>query len=451
MRLAHFTDLHFRDSIPGSAPVGRRRSREILPLFAEALRTLKDHRVDMIAVTGDLLDVPHFLIDRVPRGFVMPGAESWRARVRSDYRALRKLLQETGIPYVVLPGNHDLPEVFFEVFPKEQRADKCAGFRIVTFDDYEHDSNIPRRFVPSRTLFEEALREPDRAPQIHLQHYLLHPLNEAHDYPYHYLEHEFLRGRIEGAGMVSLCLSGHYHRGTDIILSNSTAYATTPAFCDAPHHWRIYEVEAGGVRFQEFAAQSERGTRLSTVFLDRDGVINDLASYAAGPEEMRLIPGSAAAIRKLNERGIKTVVVTSQSAIGQGYVPEAVVHMVHERMHDLLAREGACVDAVYYTKGAGPDSVIPEWADLPVRKATLVQKAAEELGLELCGAWLVGDRLSDMRAAEESGVRRILVRTGDGERALKSAQAGDDFLVAGNLEEAVERILEAGFHAPTGS
>jgi len=100
MKLAHFTDLHLRVSIPGTAAMGKRRSREVFPKFAAALRRLKEHGVDLIAVTGDLLDAPGFLADGIPRGFEMPGADQWDAWVRNDYFAIRALLEETGLPSV---------------------------------------------------------------------------------------------------------------------------------------------------------------------------------------------------------------------------------------------------------------------------------------------------------------------------------------------------------------
>ncbi len=418
--------------------MGPRRSREVLAKFADALQEAVRREVDVIAITGDLLDVPHFLIDGIARGFVMPEAEAWMAGVEKDYETIRELLEKTGLPYAVLPGNHDLPSVFFKVFP-EQPELKVKGFRVVSFCDYEHEGNVPRRFMPARGLLEHVLGGADDTPQIHLQHYLLNPVGG--DYPYHYPEHAFLRRRLEESRRVRLCLSGHYHRGCDIEQIQGIAYAVTPGFCTAPHPWRIYHLAAEGVSYEEMSAPASAPAKV--VFLDRDGVINDLAAYRDGPQEMRLIPGSAAAIRRLNEQGIKVVVVTSQSCIGLGYVSEAVVNMVHERMHDLLAREDAFVDAVYYTKGAGTFSVLPEWETLETRKARLVERAMVDLALDRKNAWLVGDRLTDVEAARESGVNPILVLTGIGRREAKTKRVDDDFPVLENLSEAVAFLLSA--------
>lgn len=438
MQLAHITDLHLRAAIPGTSSLGGRRSREVLAKFTAALHEVTRRRVDLIAITGDLLDVPHFLVDGITRGFMMPEAEDWLSAVRRDYETIRGLLEKTGIPYAVVPGNHDLPHIFFEVFP-ERPEFEVGGFRVVSFVDYEHEGHVPRRFGPSRNLFDRVLRDEDPTPQIHLQHYLLNPIGG--DYPYYYAEHAFLRRSIEKSGRVRLCLSGHYHEGTDIVASNGVAYAVTPGFCKTPHPWRIYHLEADGVRYEEESSLPSAPAKV--VFLDRDGVINDLASYNSGPENMRLIPGSAAAIKRLNARGIKVVVVTSQSCIGLGYVPESVVQMVHERMHALLDREGAFVDAIYFTKGAGAHSILPEGEKLETRKACLVHRAMADLALSGQGAWLVGDRLTDMEAARDSGIVAILVQTGDGVGQAKARGPEDHFPVVEDLSEAVERILSA--------
>jgi D-glycero-D-manno-heptose 1,7-bisphosphate phosphatase len=368
----------------------------------------------------------------------MPEAEEWFPLIRQDYQIIKESLEATGLPYAVVPGNHDLAEIFFEVFPPTAPDITANGFRVISFFDHEHQGNVPRRFTPSRDLFMKVLGDENPSPQIHLQHYLLIPSARS-NYPYHYLEHQFLREQIEASGKVKLCLSGHDHQGSDPINEGSTRYNVSPGFCNAPHRWRIYDLSKDEMRVEEFSQKMPQPPA-PVVFLDRDGVINTLASYTTGPESMALIPGSAGAIRTLNERGIKTVVVTSQSAIGMGYVPEAVVRMVNDRMHALLAREGAHLDAVYYSSGAGEASIVPGMKDLPTKKSELVETAARELHLDLSTAWLVGDRLSDMEAARESGVRPLLVLTGDGQRASCKGEANDS-PIAADLQAAVAHIL----------
>ena len=175
------------------------------------------------------------------------------------------------------------------------------------------------------------------------------------------------------------------------------------------------------------------------VFLDRDGTLNEEVGYLSRPEDLRLLPGAAAAVARLNARGIPVVIVTNQSGIGRGYYGWQEFEAVMGRMRELLAREGARVDAVYaaphHERGEGGYAV----ADHPDRKPNpgMLQRAAEEHQLDLARSWMIGDKAIDVEAGRRAGCRACLVRTGYG----SAEDAGGADLVAGDLAGAVERIL----------
>ncbi|MBL0209683.1 MAG: HAD family hydrolase [Holophagaceae bacterium] len=176
------------------------------------------------------------------------------------------------------------------------------------------------------------------------------------------------------------------------------------------------------------------------IFLDRDGTLNEEVDYLHRPEELVLIPGAAKAVAKLNALGIPVAVVTNQSGIGRGYFGFHDFDQVTARMAELLAGEGAHLDAVYvaphHEKGQG-DYAHP---DHPERKpnAGMLTRAALEHGLDLSRSWMIGDKESDLEAGRRAGCRVALVRTGYG----KSVEARLADLVAADLPEAVDRILE---------
>ena len=96
-----------------------------------------------------------------------------------------------------------------------------------------------------------------------------------------------------------------------------------------------------------------------TVFLDRDGTINEEVNYLHRPEDLRLLPGAAQAIRLWNENGFRVVVVTNQAGVARGYYTEADRENLHRYMKQVLARGGAHIDAFYYcphhpAPGSGP-------------------------------------------------------------------------------------------------
>ncbi len=87
-------------------------------------------------------------------------------------------------------------------------------------------------------------------------------------------------------------------------------------------------------------------------FLDRDGTINVKAAegeYVESPDHLVLIPGAAAAIRRLNDAGLKAIVVTNQRGIALGRMSEEDLGAVHARLEQLLAAEaGAKLDAILH-------------------------------------------------------------------------------------------------------
>ena len=85
----------------------------------------------------------------------------------------------------------------------------------------------------------------------------------------------------------------------------------------------------------------------AAVFLDRDGTIIDDVHYIAQPELVRLRPGAGDAIARLNRAGISVIVVTNQSGIARGIFTESDYERVHDRMVELLAADGAHLDATY--------------------------------------------------------------------------------------------------------
>jgi D-glycero-D-manno-heptose 1,7-bisphosphate phosphatase len=146
---------------------------------------------------------------------------------------------------------------------------------------------------------------------------------------------------------------------------------------------------------------------------------------------MRLLPGAGEGIRRLKEHGYAVVVITNQSGVGAGYVTELTVVTVNDKMQRLLAEQGAVLDGIYFTVGAGDCAVLAGYRDTTGCKPSpaMLHRAARELHLTLEGGWMIGDRLTDLRTAAAAGVRPILVRTGDG----KKTEAQQDNLPAGLL------------------
>lgn len=193
----------------------------------------------------------------------------------------------------------------------------------------------------------------------------------------------------------------------------------------------------------------------AAVFLDRDGTINEDLGYIDRLEKLTLIPGTAEAIRLINRRGMKAVVVTNQSGVARGLFDEAFLGTIHAHLAGMLRREGAFLDGIYYCPHHPTEGREPYLRSCACRKPApgLLTRAQEELGLDPARSYMIGDMLSDIEAGTRAGVSGILVRTGHGEEAVAAlsvlgrndgpaeAAAVRPAHIADNLLEAVRWIL----------
>lgn len=150
------------------------------------------------------------------------------------------------------------------------------------------------------------------------------------------------------------------------------------------------------------------------VILDRDGVINqDSDHYIKSADEFRPIPGSLAAIARLNRAGYTVAVATNQSGIGRGLFDRDALEAMHAKLRRLLAAEGGEVDRIFICPHTPEDD-----CDCRKPRPGLLRRIAEHYGTALAGVPAIGDSLRDLQAARAVGARPLLVRTGKGERAL---------------------------------
>lgn len=152
------------------------------------------------------------------------------------------------------------------------------------------------------------------------------------------------------------------------------------------------------------------------VFFDRDGTLNEEIGYAHKPEDLRWIPGAIDAIRAVNAKGWRAIVVTNQSGIARGLYGEAEMHAFHARMQDDLAQAGARVDAFYHCP-YHLDAVDRRWRhpDHPDRKPNpgMILRAMREMAIDPLTSIMIGDTDADAGAARAAGLRFIRYEGGD--------------------------------------
>ena len=162
-------------------------------------------------------------------------------------------------------------------------------------------------------------------------------------------------------------------------------------------------------------------------FLDRDGVLIEDTGYPHLDEHLRLIPGAAAAVKRLNDLGYRTVIVTNQSGVARGLFEEERMHAFNALLLQRLADEGARIDAVYACPFHA-EATIERYRhpDHPDRKPNpgMLLRAIAEHDIDPARSFMVGDQPSDMEAARRAGVKDMPFEGGDLDLFLRERLGG---------------------------
>lgn len=161
---------------------------------------------------------------------------------------------------------------------------------------------------------------------------------------------------------------------------------------------------------------SKKNMQNPAIFLDRDGTINVDSGYLREPAAVELIPGAAQAIREWNESGFPVIVISNQSGVARGMMSLATMVAVHQAILQLLAKEGAFINASYFCPHhkAGAIPLFSRSCDCRKPGTALISRAIRQHHLDAGQSVMIGDKYSDIAAGNAAGMRTILVKTGNG-------------------------------------
>jgi len=152
-----------------------------------------------------------------------------------------------------------------------------------------------------------------------------------------------------------------------------------------------------------------------TAFLDRDGTINRHVGHVSRPEQLELLPGVGAAIRRMNQAGVQVVVATNQPVVARGLCSEVELAEIHARLETLLGREGAFLDRLYACPHHPHGGFAGERPELKLACACrkpgpgLLEQAMRELRVDRARSSMFGDSPCDAEAAAAARVRPVLL------------------------------------------
>jgi len=180
------------------------------------------------------------------------------------------------------------------------------------------------------------------------------------------------------------------------------------------------------------------------VFLDRDGVITqDPPHYAHRIDQLALIEGSGPAIKMLNDKKFKVIVITNQSGVAKGFYEEKDIEIFNRGMIGLLKQAGARIDAIYYCPHHPKAEVQKYRIDCGCRKPKpgMLLEGGKRYNVDFPSSFLVGDKWSDIEAGRSAGCKTILVKTGHGLQEYAREKCPVDYIAADLLDAVVNFIL----------
>jgi 3',5'-cyclic AMP phosphodiesterase CpdA len=245
--MAQISDLHL--------PVLAKRNSGFLTdtereyeLFERTVLRIAGLNVDVLAVTGDILEIADSGNPLIPPiGASLSGLQ----KILESYATIHRILASSTLKYIIIPGNHDYEKLFWQVFDRQSDIIERGGYTFVSFADSLDDKQIPARTGRELEKFKKILSDTTKPQQIHIQHYLLTDPPEDDD-AYSYKDYKKLQWEIVSSHNVILCLSGHYHKGIQLIERSGTFFAVGPAFCDPYRKYCIYQIQDGFVNYREY-------------------------------------------------------------------------------------------------------------------------------------------------------------------------------------------------------
>ena len=155
------------------------------------------------------------------------------------------------------------------------------------------------------------------------------------------------------------------------------------------------------------------------VFLDRDGVINELIYHREqgiidSPftvNQLRIIDGVPEALKLIHEAGYKAIIISNQPGIAKNHMSCQKFDAIRKQLNDELEKAGSFIDAEFYCLHH-PQATVTDLkviCDCRKPKPGLINKAANELEIDLKASWMVGDGLTDIQAGKSAGCRTILI------------------------------------------
>ncbi len=182
-----------------------------------------------------------------------------------------------------------------------------------------------------------------------------------------------------------------------------------------------------------------------TIFLDRDGTINEEMGYINHTDRFIIFPFVIESLRIFKKLEYLVIIVTNQSGIARGYFSENLLNDVHNKLKKTLDKSRVGVDAIYYCPHHPKEGSGKYKKDCHCRKPKpgMIEKAMRDFDIDLNNSFMIGDRFKDVVFGKKMNLKTGFVKTGYGRGEFEYQKENWPFqpdIIGDNLLEIARQI-----------
>ena len=144
-------------------------------------------------------------------------------------------------------------------------------------------------------------------------------------------------------------------------------------------------------------------------FLDRDGTLNEDIGFLYQIKDFKWIKGAINALKILKKNNFLIIVVSNQSGVGRGFYSESDIKKLHKWMNQQLLKYDLKIDDFFFATEMPNNNVNSRRKPSPA----MLNEAVEKYNLDKNKCFMLGDKRSDVEAAENAQIKGFLFKEDD--------------------------------------